>query len=140
MQIAHDNDLPAPRVIRNRIRNHRQIWSPETAPGFLIGFIINDIRHRENTLLFKTRKIIHLHLTCQYNEVVVLYSRESRYLRKRTKSVYQTKKTTMTKLRFGKHPPRKDYRTLLLRNYVSAIPAPADKYSVLDDVYKNLGS
>ena len=45
----------------------------------------------------------------------------------------------MTKYRFGKHPPRKDYRTLLMRNYTSALPAPADKYNVLDVVYKNLG-
>ncbi|HET6253316.1 MAG TPA: hypothetical protein VFE32_04555 [Puia sp.] len=46
----------------------------------------------------------------------------------------------MSKFRFGKHPPVKDYRTLLLRNYASTLPAPADKYNVLDDVYKNLGT
>ena len=46
----------------------------------------------------------------------------------------------MTKYRFGKHPPRKDYRTLLMRNYTSSLPAPADNYNVLDAIYQNLGT
>jgi hypothetical protein len=45
----------------------------------------------------------------------------------------------MPKFRYGKHPPQKDYRTLLMRNYAANLPAPAASYSVLDAVYKKLG-
>jgi hypothetical protein len=45
----------------------------------------------------------------------------------------------MPQLRFGKHPPQKDYRTLLMRNYAAALPTPAASYNVLDAVYKKLG-
>ena len=45
----------------------------------------------------------------------------------------------MTAYRFGKHPPKVDYRTLRLKNYLtSAIPAPPASYSVLNDVYAKL--
>jgi hypothetical protein len=47
----------------------------------------------------------------------------------------------MTALRFGKHPPVVDYRTLSLKTYLAAdiAPAPAT-YDVLATVYKNLGT
>jgi hypothetical protein len=45
----------------------------------------------------------------------------------------------MDNFRFGKHPPKMDYRTLRLKSYLmSSIPAPPDTYSVLPTIYKNL--
>ncbi|SRR5579871_380041 len=45
----------------------------------------------------------------------------------------------MSTYRFGKHPPKLDYRTLRFKNYLtSAIPAPAPSYNVLSRVYQSL--
>ena len=45
----------------------------------------------------------------------------------------------MASYRFGKHPPKKDYRTLRLANYLgAAIAPPPASYDVLGQVYKNL--
>ena len=44
------------------------------------------------------------------------------------------------RLRFGKHPPKIDYRTLRLKKYLlSCLAPPPDTYSSLDKVYANLG-
>jgi len=41
--------------------------------------------------------------------------------------------------RFGKHPPKQDYRTLRLKNYLkSSLPSPPDSFNVLPEVYKKL--
>ncbi len=41
--------------------------------------------------------------------------------------------------RFGKHPPKQDYRTLSLKNYLTAkLAPPPPTYNVLTPVYKNL--
>ena len=41
--------------------------------------------------------------------------------------------------RFGKHPPRNDYRTLRFKDYLAKdIAAPPVALNVLDRVYKNL--
>ncbi len=43
--------------------------------------------------------------------------------------------------RFGKHPPKVDYRTLHLRNYLtSTLPAPPASVDMLARVYENLGN
>jgi hypothetical protein len=45
----------------------------------------------------------------------------------------------MSAYRFGKHPPKVDYRTLRLKNYLTpALPAPPASYNVLTQVYENL--
>jgi hypothetical protein len=45
----------------------------------------------------------------------------------------------MPAYRFGKHPPKRDYRTLRLKNYLtSALAAPPAAFDVLAAVYKNL--
>jgi len=45
----------------------------------------------------------------------------------------------MSAYRFGKHPPKQDYRTLGLKNYfVKGLAPPPAKYSVLGTVYDNL--
>src|SRR5271157_672768 len=45
----------------------------------------------------------------------------------------------MSAYRFGKHPPKLDYRTLRLRNYLTpALPAPPPSYDVLPRVYEKL--
>jgi len=45
----------------------------------------------------------------------------------------------MATYRFGKHPPKVDYRTLRLRSYLTAaIPAPPASYNVLTKVYTKL--
>ena len=45
----------------------------------------------------------------------------------------------MRTLRFGKHAPKNDYRTLRFKNYLTpAVAAPPADYNVLTDVYKNL--
>jgi len=46
----------------------------------------------------------------------------------------------MTKYRFGKHPAKRDYRTLRFKDYLkSDIAAPPAQVDVLASVYKNLG-
>ena len=41
--------------------------------------------------------------------------------------------------RFGKHPPKKDYRTLRFRNYLTpALAPPPASYDVLPKVYQKL--
>lgn len=46
----------------------------------------------------------------------------------------------MPNYRFGKHPPKKDYRTLLLKKYFKAsLEAPPPTYDVLLKVYQKLG-
>jgi hypothetical protein len=46
----------------------------------------------------------------------------------------------MSPYRFGKHPPKHDYRTLRLTNYLTpALPAPPAFYDVLPKVYQKLG-
>jgi hypothetical protein len=46
----------------------------------------------------------------------------------------------MSNYRFGKHPPKKDYRTLRLKDYLtSALPAPPPSVDVLSQVFKKLG-
>jgi hypothetical protein len=43
--------------------------------------------------------------------------------------------------RFGKHPPKRDYRTLRFKTYLTpGIAAPPPSYSVLPDLYKGLGT
>src|SRR6266851_3963722 len=45
----------------------------------------------------------------------------------------------MSAHRFGKHPPKQDYRTLRLRSYLTAaLPAPPASYDVLAKVYQKL--
>jgi len=45
----------------------------------------------------------------------------------------------MPNYRFGKHPPKRDYRTLRFKDYVKeGIAAPPASYNVLDRVYKDL--
>jgi hypothetical protein len=45
----------------------------------------------------------------------------------------------MATYRFGKHPPKVDYRTLRLQTYLTpALPAPPPAYSVLPTVYQKL--
>src|SRR5207245_5291074 len=45
----------------------------------------------------------------------------------------------MTAVRFGKHPPKHDYRTLRLKNYLtSALAPPPASYDVLQRVYQRL--
>jgi hypothetical protein len=44
----------------------------------------------------------------------------------------------MAQYRFGKHPPQRDYRTLLFRNYASKLAAPPASDDVLARVYKQL--
>jgi hypothetical protein len=45
----------------------------------------------------------------------------------------------MPNFRFGKHPPRNDYRTLLFKNYVmQGLAAPPATYNVLTGVYQKL--
>jgi hypothetical protein len=44
----------------------------------------------------------------------------------------------MPNYRFGKHPPKVDYRTLRFANYASALAAPPVSLSILDRVYKDL--
>lgn len=45
----------------------------------------------------------------------------------------------MNTYRFGKHPPKNDYRTLRLENYLKPkLTAPPASYNVLTQVYKNL--
>jgi hypothetical protein len=47
----------------------------------------------------------------------------------------------MSMYRFGKHPPRQDYRTLRLKNYFTAALAPPPaSYDVLDKVCTKLGA
>jgi hypothetical protein len=47
----------------------------------------------------------------------------------------------MANYRFGKHPPKTDYRTLRFASYLtSALAAPPAAYSVLDRVYDKLGT
>jgi hypothetical protein len=41
--------------------------------------------------------------------------------------------------RFGKHPPKADYRTLRLRDYVAALPPPPPAVDTLSRVYAALG-
>jgi hypothetical protein len=45
----------------------------------------------------------------------------------------------MAAVRFGKHPPKHDYRTLILKNYfTAALAPPPPAYDVLSTVYGNL--
>jgi len=45
----------------------------------------------------------------------------------------------MSNVRFGKHPPKVDYRTLRFASYVTAkLPAPPAAFNVLTTVYQNL--
>jgi hypothetical protein len=47
----------------------------------------------------------------------------------------------MPNFRFGKHPAKRDYRTLRLKKYLTAaLPAPPAAYDILPTVYKNLDS
>jgi hypothetical protein len=47
----------------------------------------------------------------------------------------------MSQYRFGKHPPRQDYRTLRLKTYLtSALAAPPSSYDVLPRVYQKLNT
>jgi len=47
----------------------------------------------------------------------------------------------MNAFRFGKHPPKHDYRTLRLKNYLTAsLAAPPPSYDVLARIYQKLGS
>ena len=47
----------------------------------------------------------------------------------------------MPAYRFGKHPPKQDYRTLRLKDYLtSALPAPPSSDDVLARVYQKLGA
>src|ERR1700730_10983490 len=47
----------------------------------------------------------------------------------------------MSAYRFGKHPPKHDYRTLRLKNYLTpALAAPPASYDVLPRVYEKLST
>ncbi len=47
----------------------------------------------------------------------------------------------MPRYRFGKHPPKVDYRTLRFKNYLTpAIGPPPPSWNVLDQVYTKLGT
>jgi hypothetical protein len=47
----------------------------------------------------------------------------------------------MNAFRFGKHPPKHDYRTLRLQDYLTpALPAPPPSCDVLSRVYQQLGT
>jgi hypothetical protein len=47
----------------------------------------------------------------------------------------------MAAYRFGKHPPKVDYRTLRLRNYLTtSLPPPPASYNVLTNVYAKLNT
>lgn len=47
----------------------------------------------------------------------------------------------MSSFRFGKHPPKHDYRTLRLKNYLTdALPAPKPAYDALQIVCSKLGA
>jgi hypothetical protein len=51
----------------------------------------------------------------------------------------QVKEYVMPNYRFGKHPPKVDYRTLRLQSYLTAaLPPPSPSYDVLSTVYDNL--
>jgi hypothetical protein len=46
---------------------------------------------------------------------------------------------TLTSFRFGKHPPKVDYRTLRLQDYLTdKLPAPPPTFNALTHVYKKL--
>jgi hypothetical protein len=45
---------------------------------------------------------------------------------------------SMAAYRFGKHPPKVDYRTLRFKTYAAAIAAPPATYNVLTNVYQKL--
>jgi hypothetical protein len=45
---------------------------------------------------------------------------------------------TMASFRFGKHPPKVDYRTLRFRTYAAKLPAPPASFNVLTRVYDKL--
>jgi hypothetical protein len=44
----------------------------------------------------------------------------------------------MAKHRFGKHPPKHDYRTLRFKDYVSSVAPPPASFDVLAQVYQQL--
>jgi hypothetical protein len=45
----------------------------------------------------------------------------------------------MPSYRFGKHPPKQDYRTLRLKSYLGpALAAPPPSYDALQQVYQKL--
>jgi len=44
----------------------------------------------------------------------------------------------MSTVRFGKHPPQHDYRSLRFKNYLAGLAAPPASYNVLDRVYADL--
>jgi hypothetical protein len=47
----------------------------------------------------------------------------------------------MSTYRFGKHPPKKDYRTLRLKNYLtSGLAAPPPSFDILPRVYQKLNT
>ncbi len=47
----------------------------------------------------------------------------------------------MPSYRFGKHPPKQDYRTLRLKSYLTpALAAPPASYDVLPTIYEKLGT
>src|SRR5690348_1700677 len=47
----------------------------------------------------------------------------------------------MTQYRFGKHPPKRDYRTLRFKNYVlPSLPAPPPSFDSKERVYAEFGS
>lgn len=43
-------------------------------------------------------------------------------------------------MRFGKHAPKNDYRTLLFPNYAATLPTPAIEHNTLDAVFAKLGT
>jgi hypothetical protein len=46
----------------------------------------------------------------------------------------------MPSFRFGKHPPKIDYRTLRFKSYAAALPPPPNSLDVLPRVYDRLGT
>src|SRR5450432_3302501 len=53
----------------------------------------------------------------------------------------QKERPTMANYRFGKHPPKTDYRTLRFQNYLTAaLAGPPAAYNVLDRVFAELGT
>src|SRR5580704_17359171 len=55
--------------------------------------------------------------------------------------IHREESQHMPAYRFGKHPPKIDYRTLRLKHYLtSTLAPPPPSFSVLNRVYDNLGT
>src|SRR5215469_16787995 len=55
-----------------------------------------------------------------------------------TKDKNASQTTTTLMFRFGKHPAKRDYRTLRFKDYASELAQPPTQFDVLQRVYNNL--